>query len=168
MEPPAENSETAEKPWRDRHQPSSVVSDLARLVVMLADKPAFKNSGLGLTGWCVLRIVASSQDSGGGRIAGRLGITPQRSAQIVNELVSARFVTSTRSGDDGRRRILAITEAGRVAADAIDKEIADLFQRAFSDSPQATPGLGRLFRKLLKAGVPPEKNMEQRETSAGA
>jgi len=145
---------TPEKRPRDS---ATLINEMVRLIDRLAEHPIFKQANLGLTEWCFLRTVAESEGLGGGRVAGRLGITPQRSAQIANALVAAKYVNSTPSADDGRRKILTITEHGRTTVAGIDRQIAELFQQTFPDVTKAVAGTSRNVRKLLQAISQSEK-----------
>lgn len=87
----------------------------------------------------------------------RLRITPQRSAQIASVLVASKYLTSSQSSEDARRQVLAITPRGKTKADAIDKQITELFQRAFTDVPRALDSTARNVRRLMKAIAPPAK-----------
>lgn len=155
--------DAAEKGDKEPRHPAAVINDLVRLVGKLGEYSAFRQSDMGLTEWCFLRMVAQSEGQGAGRVASRLGISPQRSAQVVNALVSAKYVVSSPSGADGRRRNLTITEQGRSTAEAMDRQVEQLFQSAFSDVPKTMRGMSRNLRRILKAITPSEQKQKKKD-----
>ncbi|HEX4080752.1 MAG TPA: hypothetical protein VHX61_17970 [Rhizomicrobium sp.] len=136
---------------------SDLINELVRLVGRLGEHPILKESGLGLTEWSFLKTVAASPGLGGGQIAGRLGVTPQRSTQISSTLAESGYLTIAPSADDTRRKLLTITPKGKSTADAIDARLTELFQHAFPDVPKSIVNTSRNIRKLLKAVSPAPK-----------
>jgi DNA-binding MarR family transcriptional regulator len=69
-------------------------------------------------GGLVLAYLAAGRDSIEEMVR-RLGVTRQSFSQLVDSLVTRGYVTRDPHPDDRRRMVLALTERGRVAADAV-------------------------------------------------
>jgi DNA-binding MarR family transcriptional regulator len=106
--------------------PSDFMAELAEL--MLASRlrrlsdlywqgvtASYKQSGLGFeVKWAsVFLLIVRQEPVAITEMADRLGITHPAVIQIVNELVDAGLIEASRCEQDGRKRLLSLTDAGR-------------------------------------------------------
>ena len=135
---------------------AAVFSLMTRLLGALAEHRVFKQAELGLAEWSALRALAEHPEWRSGRISRHLGITPQRTAQLVASLKAAGFITVTSSESDARKKDLALTPAGKGKLVSVDEEVLALVAAAFKDRPAAgMKKTQRNVQRLLKVVRPP-------------
>ncbi len=132
----------------------ALLSLLPRLLAALSEHEILKSQSLGLTEWSFLHAVAENPGFGSGRIARRLGLTPQRVAQVVAALTKMGYITSTTAQDDTRKKELDVTPLGKVKLGAADDKLMKLLQKVYSDRPTAVASMRRNARVLLTAISP--------------
>jgi DNA-binding MarR family transcriptional regulator len=134
---------------------------MTRFLAKLAEHPLFKTHNIGVTEWLFLRAMFNDPSQRRGQIARLLGITPQRTAQIVAALAKAEYVTVTTSADDTRKKDIAITEAGKAALGEIDQQLLALAGTAFQDKPKVVPRMVRDVRSLFAVANEASKSSQQ-------
>lgn len=115
----------------------SVLNSARRILERLSQHAAFESAGIGLTEWAFLHALEGGELRRGGQIALRLGISPQRSAQVVSTLTQSGLITATTSADDSRKKELALTDKGRSVLKPIDDKMLEVFRTAYADRPNA-------------------------------
>jgi DNA-binding MarR family transcriptional regulator len=92
-----------------------------------------------------------------------LGITPQRTAQLIASLSQARLIKVTASEIDQRKKDLALTPTGKSRLDALDQQVLELVTTAFKDHPARIKNTQRSIKRLLMAvqGPKPPKAVKK-------
>jgi DNA-binding MarR family transcriptional regulator len=85
-----------------------------------------------------------------GLVAQRLAIDPSRASRAVAAAIEAGYVTRLASQADGRRSVLALTEAGNKILNEAERFRRDWFDRVMGDWPA---GDRVQFARLLTAFV---------------
>jgi DNA-binding MarR family transcriptional regulator len=130
---------------------SAVFSLMARVLGALSEHEVFKEAELGLAEWSILRALAAHPEWRSGRIAAYLGVTPQRTAQLIASLSKAQFITVAASESDARKKDVALTAKGKTTLDLLDKQVLELVAAAFEDRPGAIAQTRRNLQRLFAA-----------------
>lgn len=141
------------------------VDDFGRLAVTMSwlltefsqVKP-LRDAGLGLGDWAVLAILARS-DSVAKKLSRNLGIPVQRVASIVDSLTQDGFTSTEPLAGGGKiRRVIKITDAGRIKLEAVNAELTvalgmALKSRSLRGALKQVTVLSRLLRAASLQGV---------------
>jgi len=123
---------------------------VSRLMAKLGEQPAFASSELGVTEWLFLRTLKEDPALRSGAIAHRLGVTAQRSTQIVTGLRKAGLVSVAQSTEDSRKKDLGITDKGKTKLAAIDQAVTKAFATGIKSRPMAVMVVKNFARSVLK------------------
>lgn len=123
---------------------------VSRLMAALGEQPAFASSELGVTEWLFLRALKEDPMLRGGAIAQRLGVTAQRSTQIVTGLRKAGLISVAQSAEDSRKKDLGITDKGKTRLAAIDQAVVKAFATAIKSRPLAVIVVKNFARNVAK------------------
>jgi DNA-binding MarR family transcriptional regulator len=98
-----------------------------------------------------------------------LGIDKSNVTRLCRRMEGAGHVLQTRSADDGRARLLSLTEVGKRLATNIERSSRDRFQRLMSAIPRKSrPGvLSSLacLNRALSSTVPPPRRARPRSAA---
>jgi len=123
---------------------------VSRLMAALGEQPAFASSELGVTEWLFLRALKEDPTLRGGAIAQRLGVTAQRSTQIVTGLRKTGLISVAQSAEDSRKKDLSITDKGKSRLAAIDQAVVKAFASAIRSRPLAVTLIKNFARNVAK------------------
>ena len=122
---------------------------MTRLLNRIAEHPAFKAEGVGLTEWSFMHALIEQPEQGSGQIAARLGITAQRNSQVVAGLAKLGHITVKVADDDTRKKSFTVTPKGAALVRGIDGDVLKLVDEAFAKNPNGITGLVRHLRSLV-------------------
>jgi DNA-binding MarR family transcriptional regulator len=125
-------------------------TSVSRLLAKLGEHPAFGESGLGFTEWLFLRALKEDTNLRSGAIAQRLGITAQRSTQIVAALKQAGLVTVAPSAKDSRKKDLQVSQLGANKLNALDETVMAVFSSAINGRPKAILTVSKFSQGVLR------------------
>ena len=140
----------AKKEAKDVGDVGEALAALSRLMAKLGEQPVFASSELGVTEWLFLRLLKEDPKLRGGAIAQRLGVTAQRSTQIVTALRKAGLISVAQSAEDSRKKDLGITDKGKAKLAAIDQAVMQAFATAVNTHPMAVTIMKNFAYRVLK------------------
>lgn len=136
---------------------AEMVAQMSRLLMSLAASASFKTAGIGLTEWIALNLIATTEGVTNKMLSKRLGITPQRVAQISESLKASGMIEAMRAENDSRKKILGVTDKGRKQLAAIDDTLkmtlVDPFKQDANLMARTNRGLKRFNRMLTPKEV---------------
>ena len=130
--------------------PAALIGLLSKVVNKLQEHSALKSEEIGLAEWTALRAIAADPSLSTGAIARQLGVSRQRSTQIVQALGKAGLVMVGRASGDQRKKQLTVTDAGRQKLQRVDAAVGNLLKRIFEEKPKAVGRLGVTLTGLLR------------------
>lgn len=148
----AEKKKVAHSPEKDA---VDLLLSISRVMARVAKMEEFESHGLGMTEWLFLNQVSEADDAKSGAIGARVGVTPQRAGQIVDELVFKNLISASASEKDGRKKDLKITSVGSSKIGTLNKAVAQHFATLKSTAKAAQ--VMRVFSRSLVKETRPEK-----------
>ena len=130
--------------------PAALIGLLSKVVNKLQEHSALKSEEIGLAEWTALRAIAAAPSLPTGGVARQLGVSRQRSTQIVQALGKAGLVMVGRASGDQRKKQLTVTDAGRQKLQRVDAGVGNLLKRIFEEKPKAVGRLGVTLTGLLR------------------
>jgi DNA-binding MarR family transcriptional regulator len=103
-------------------------------------------AGLTMPQLVTLHMLAHAGGRSVGTIAGCLRLSPPATSHLVDRLVRAKLVVRTEDPEDRRQKRLAITDAGRVLVESINRERSREVSVVLA---RLTPALRRQFAEVL-------------------
>ena len=143
--------------------PAALIGLLSKVVNKLQEHSALKSEEIGLAEWTALRAIAADPSLPTGTVARQLGVSRQRSTQIVQALEKAGLVMVGRACGDQRKKQLTVTDAGRQKLQRVDAAVDNLLKHLFEGKPKGVGRLGVTLTRLLRTISPA---IEKRSTPA--
>jgi DNA-binding MarR family transcriptional regulator len=125
-----------------------------KLVSGLQDLPAFSKEGFGYTEWMILRLLAGEPELKAGGLAGRLGLSTQRTAQILGPLRKNGYLKAAPEAGDTRKNTLSITSKGQAQLDSVDQAVMAFFDPALKTRPKSITIMRNFARVVMKYNKP--------------
>lgn len=139
---------------------ADMVGQMNKLLTSLAASSSFKDTGLGLAEWIALKVIAATEGATNKLLSKRLGITPQRVAQISESLRDSAIIEAVRVEGDSRKRILKVTEKGAARLMSIDEalkaSLVDPHREVSNLMVRTSKGLKKFNRMVVPIERPAE------------
>lgn len=106
-----------------------------RIAVMLSEASVFRDSGLSVAEWAVLKQLGDRQDVPVKEVTAAAGVSRQRFRKVVSELESKGLVVSGRAqSEDKRERKISATPTAAEVLSLVSKQLQDLIPE--TDKPR--------------------------------
>jgi DNA-binding MarR family transcriptional regulator len=128
----------------------TMLQSFMKLVGSLQSLPVFSEGKIGYTEWLVLRLLADEPELKAGKMANKLGLSAQRTAQILIPLRNSGHLKAAPEAGDSRKNTLTITAKGQAQLKAIDQAVTAYMGPALKERPRALPMMRNFARAVLK------------------
>lgn len=139
---------------------SDVIVGMSRLLYELARIPPFRDSSLGLAEWVALFVLQGHGPMTHQQLGRALGLGPRRADELRLSLGEAGYISVDQSKENARKKIIAITEPGKVQLRTLNLILEPLLKDALKDRERTLASAKqstRIMMRLVQKTLPSEK-----------
>ena len=131
----------------------SAIIDMNRLLDRVSRLDAFTAVGLHMAEWQTLSLVADVPNTTHKMIAKKLDVSLQRAQQLCDWLLKREFISTAKSEEDARRKLITITPAGEACLTEVREKLTTQLNTQLKDSESLLNRFSRAMRAMRALGV---------------
>jgi DNA-binding MarR family transcriptional regulator len=128
----------------------NLAAGLGRLLASISSMQAFKKNELNLSEWVTLFILQQNNKASNKLLSKRLGVTRQRTHQILSGLIDAGLIVMRTSPEDSRRNEISLTEEGSARLHRVNDELSSFLSGRLGSNARAVDRSNRQVRRMIK------------------